>query len=122
MKYCQLHTLLIAISIIALSSCHSESRTTETAMASMPNMHADQVYYIERTMDGFTNDLMLHLSLERNVHNHSPKTAQVNTSEVISETTPTHIGPFVVKRARSICKEKWDLEKLILEWIFSKEE
>jgi len=123
MKTQYLNSILGALLLIALSSCRSESLpTTETAQATMSSSQSDRIYYIERTADKFTGDLILHLGMGED----TPPQKSINTPvihyEVNGDPAPTHIGPFCIKRARSIKREAWDLEKLILEWIFNTEE
>ena len=115
--------MLAATLIVAMSSCRSESiHTTETAQATMSNTHSDRVYYIERTADEFVCDLVFHLSLGEDIQGPTLKASSFNNTVLDPGSTPGHIGPFCIKRARSIKKEAWDLEKLILEWIFDAEE
>ncbi len=115
--------LLAVTLIIAMSSCRSESpNTTETAQATMSSSHSDRVYYIERSADEFAGDLVFHLSFGEDVQNPIQKINPVNNLVTYPDLAPTHIGPFCIKHVRPIKKEAWDLEKLILEWIFEAEE
>ena len=115
--------MLAATLIIAMSSCRSESlHTTETAQATMSNSHSDRVYYIERKAEELVGDLVLHLSLSEDIQGPTRNSPSFNNTVVDLGSTPTHIGPFCIKHARPIKKEAWDLEKLILEWIFEAEE
>ena len=88
----------------------------------MSNSHSDRVYYIERKADELVGDLVLHLSLGEDIQGPTRKSPSFNNTVFDLGSTPTHIGPFCIKHARPIKKEAWDLEKLILEWIFDAEE
>ena len=88
----------------------------------MSGVESDRVYYIERAADKFAGDLVLHLSLGEEANPQPQKFPLATISVKNDEHVPTHIGPFSIKHARPIKQEAWDLEKLILEWIFDVEE
>lgn len=88
----------------------------------MSNSHSDRVYYIERPTDEFAGDLVFHLSLGEDLQSPTQTTIAGNKSVIAADSAPTHIGPLCIKHVRPIKKEVWDLEKLILEWIFDAEE
>ena len=128
MKTHYLSSLLLAAVVVTFSSCRSESpTTTDTAQATLSDLNYDRVYYINESAKNISEDLVLHLSiLKSDRADNTPQYFQngmpLTQAQSSHDPVPTHIGPFTVKKAKHIKNNSWDLEQLILEWIFDAEE